>query len=279
MPEPLNRLVDAQSDAIEAADMCLIAFALNAHPRYRLVVAANRDEFHARPTAAAAWWNDAPDIYGGRDLLQGGTWMACHRDGRWAAVTNVRRMELPDPNAPSRGALVANFLRGTRSAAEYAESLSGNAAKYAGFNLLLGDAPRDGAETVYIGNQSVMPPRSLHNGVHAVSNASHDTPWPKLLRLRGTMEQWSGAGMESIEPLFDAPAAEGMISDAELPDTGVGLQLERLLSTPFIRSTEYGTRACTVLTIDHDGTLHFEERRFGSQGAALGTQAERFPLR
>lgn len=258
--------------------MCLIAFALSAHPRYRLVVAANRDEFHARPTAEAGWWKDAPDLYGGRDLLQNGTWMACHRDGRWAAVTNVRRMELPDPKAPSRGALVADFLRGNRSATEYAASLSDNAARYAGFNLLLGDAPRDGAETVYIGNQSVMPPRKLHSGVHAVSNASLDTPWPKLLRLRETMGRWCDAGTESTAPLFEALADEARIGDAELPDTGVGLELERLLSTPFIRSADYGTRACTVLTIDLAGTLRFEERRFGSNGLALGVRAEAFAV-
>lgn len=258
--------------------MCLIAFALDAHPRYRLVVAANRDEFHARPTAAAAWWDDAPDLYGGRDLLQGGTWMACRRDGRWAAVTNVRRMELPDPAAPSRGALVANFLRGPLGAADYAAQLSAEASRYAGFNLLLGDAPRDGADTVYIGNQNVAPPRRLHSGVHAVSNASLDTPWPKLLRLRGTMEQWCAAGTTSTEPLFAGLADRSAIADAELPDTGVGLELERLLSTPFIRSAQYGTRACTVLTIDHDGRLGFEERRFGAQGVALGTQAETFAL-
>ncbi len=205
--------------------------------------------------------------------------MACHRDGRWAAVTNVRRMELPDPEAPSRGALVADFLLGTRSAAQYAAALSADASRYAGFNLLLGDAPADGAETVYIGNQSVMPPRSLHNGVHAVSNASLDTPWPKLLRLRGTMEQWCTAGTESPAPLFVSLADEKTIRDAELPDTGVGLALERLLATPFIRSAEYGTRACTVLTIDHAGELRFEERRFGSTGTALGAQAEAFALR
>ncbi|MDP9139299.1 MAG: NRDE family protein [Pseudomonadota bacterium] len=259
--------------------MCLIAFALNAHPRYRLVVAANRDEFHARPTAAAAWWKDAPDIYGGRDLLQNGTWMACHRDGRWAAVTNVRRMELPDPKAPSRGALVTDFLRGSRSAADYAAALSADASRYAGFNLLLGDAPGSHAGTVYIGNQSVMPPRKLDSGIHAVSNASLDTPWPKLLRLRGTMEHWSAAGTTSADPLFAALTDEKTISDAELPDTGVGLALERLLSTPFIRSAEYGTRACTMLTIDHAGTLRFEERRFGSNGLVLGAQVEAFALR
>lgn len=258
--------------------MCLIAFALDAHPHYRLVVAANRDEFHARPTAAAAWWADAADIYGGRDLQQQGSWMACHRDGRWAAVTNVRRMELPDPNAPSRGALVADYLRGSLSAAEYTERLRGDAARYAGFNLLIGEAPGQGSGLVYLSNKPIAEPRTLRTGIHAVSNAHLDTPWPKLLRLRGALEQWSAAAAETTDPLFAALTDDSPVGDDELPDTGVGLDLERLLSTPFIRSAEYGTRACTVLTISRDGVLRFEERRFGANGVALGAQVDTFAL-
>lgn len=250
--------------------MCLIAFALNAHPRYRLIVAANRDEFHHRPTEAAHWWPDAPGLFGGRDLQQGGTWMACTRAGRWAAVTNVRRMVPPNPAAPSRGALVADYLRGTHAPAAAAERLLPEAPRYAGFNLLLGD----GSRCAYLGSEAQPPTRELADGLHAVSNASLDTPWPKLLRLRQALAGWCASANTRHDALFEALADETPVADNELPDTGVGLAHERFLATPFIRSPTYGTRASTLLTIGDDGIV-FHERRFGANGVALGETRER----
>ncbi len=249
--------------------MCLIAVALNAHPRYRLVVAANRDEFHARPSQAAAWWEDAPEIYGGRDLQQGGTWLACSRDGRWGAVTNVRRMVPPDPQAPSRGNLVSGYLRSADTAAHHISQLQASAADFAGFNLLLGDAD----SCSYLSNHPHTQHTALQPGVHAVSNASLDTPWPKLLRLREALGSWCTAGNTRIDALYAALADETPVPDSRLPDTGVGLPLERFLATPFIRGPSYGTRASTLLLIGDRG-IHFHERRFGPGGVVLGDTAQ-----
>ncbi len=250
--------------------MCLIALALDAHPDYRLVLAANRDEFHHRPSAPASFWDDAPQIFGGRDLQGHGTWLAMTVGGRWAAVTNVRRMIPPDPNAPSRGHLVAGFLRSNRSIPEYAEHLHADADRYAGFNLLLGDA--DGAW--YLSNQQDFEHQRLNSGIHAVSNAALDTPWPKLRRLRARMESWCQAPGTSTDALMQALADPYTAEDKDLPDTGVGLEMERFLAPPFIRGDQYGTRASTVLTIGHDGVARFHEHRWGPNGVAIGETRE-----
>ncbi|HEX4895988.1 MAG TPA: NRDE family protein [Solimonas sp.] len=254
--------------------MCLIAVALDAHPRYRLVLAANRDEFHARPAAPASWWDDAPQIFGGRDLQQHGSWLAINRAGHWAAITNVRRMVPPDPQAPSRGALVADYLRGTQSAVDYARVLQARPQRHAGYNLLLGDR----AHVVYSSNTPQPAHRTLSPGVHAVSNASLDTPWPKLLRLRQALADWCAAGQDEFAPLFHALSDTRSAADAELPDTGVGLEMERFLAPPFIYGERYGTRCCTVLALDHDGRGLFHERRFGPNAAPQGETRERLEL-
>lgn len=252
--------------------MCLISLSWRAHPRYELVLAANRDEFHHRPTAAAGWWADAPEIFGGRDLSQGGGWLAVSRRRRLAAVTNVRRMVQPDANAPSRGALVADFMRNTQSAAEFAKRLRGRADAYAGFNLLL----YDGESLVYATNHDGFHSERLTPGVHAVSNAALDTPWPKLVRLRDRMTDWSQQAQTDDKTLFDALSDDQIAADSALPDTGVGIELERLLSPAFIRGPQYGTRASTVVALDTDGTFQFSEKRFGPNGAAAGESRENF---
>lgn len=254
--------------------MCLIALALDAHPHFSLVLAANRDEFHARPTAPASAWDDSPQIFGGRDLQQHGSWLALARDGRWAAITNVRRMEPPDPQAPSRGALVADYLRVSTGARAYGEALADDAARYAGFNLLLGD--RDGVW--YLSNQSSFVMQPLNAGVHAVSNASLDTPWPKLVDLKARVAQWCADGETDGDALFAALADRQPAADAALPDTGVGLERERFLSSAFIRNEVYGTRCSTVLTIDAGGHATFRERRFGPQAVFSGETTEYLAL-
>ncbi|MEQ1440389.1 NRDE family protein [Fontimonas sp. SYSU GA230001] len=254
--------------------MCLIAVALDAHPRYPLVIAANRDEFHDRPAAAAQWWSTQPHVFGGRDQLQGGSWLAVARDGRWAVVTNVRRMVPPDPRAPSRGGLVADFLADRQPAADYVAQLQAVAPAYAGFNLLVGAATR----AHYATNHPRFRSTALASGVHAVSNASLDTPWPKLNRLRAALTQWCERGHESFDALFAALADERPAADHELPDTGIGRDMERLLSPPFIRGARYGTRASTVLAMAAGGHARFVERRFGPGGVAAGETAQTLAL-
>lgn len=240
--------------------MCLIAVAWEAHPAYRLVVAANRDEFYARPTAPAAWWADAPGVLAGRDLREGGTWMGVTRAGRFAAVTNFRDPGFGQlPNAPSRGALVAGFLRGSADAEAYARELSARAAEYNGFNLLVGDE----GGLFYLSNRA-RGVRRLEPGVYGLSNHLLDTPWPKVLRARraladalaaagGTADGWESG-------LWQMLGDRVVAADDDLPDTGVGSEFERMLSPPFIRSDAYGTRASTVLTMAHHGDVRLVER-------------------
>ncbi|MBB4636386.1 NRDE family protein [Longimicrobium terrae] len=237
--------------------MCLIVLAHEAHPRYRLIVAANRDEFYARPTAPAGWWDDAPGLLAGRDLRGGGTWMGITRGGRFAAITNVRDMTAVPPGTPSRGELVSGFLRGSASAEAYAREVAVRGRDHAGFNLLVAD----GESMWYVTNRAADAVQ-LAPGVYGLSNATLDTPWPKVVRARDAMRsaleaaddrEWN-AGLWSM--LTDRVAA----ADHDLPDTGVGAVRERVLSSPFIASDEYGTRASTLLTISREGEVHFVER-------------------
>jgi uncharacterized protein with NRDE domain len=237
--------------------MCLLAFAAASHPAYRLVLAANRDEFHARPTARAAWWGDDPHVLGGRDLTAGGTWLGVTRDGRWAAVTNVREPgRAPRAEAPSRGALVADFLREAHSAADFIAATAASAELWNGFNLLCGDA----GGVWWLSNRAPGPV-AVPPGVHAVSNALLDTPWPKVAQIRADLElALSGSDSDLEEHLFQALARRDPAAVAELPATGVEPEVERALSSAFIDVPGYGTRASTVLRIAHDGLVSLTER-------------------
>lgn len=241
--------------------MCLILFAYRAHPEYRLVLAANRDEFHDRPAAPADFWGDAPDVLAGRDLRGGGSWLGVTRSGRFAAVTNYRdpRELLAPRSAPSRGELVSGFLRGSDSPAEYLDALSSRAAEYNGFNLLVGD--RDAL--YWFSNRSGAAPVRLEPGVYGLSNHLLDTPWPKVVRGRAALrDALAAAAPLDVEPLFRLLADRAPAADRELPDTGVGVERERLLSSPFIASPDYGTRASTVLLVRADGAARLVERTF-----------------
>lgn len=242
--------------------MCLIVLAWRPGHAMPLIVAANRDEFYARPTLPLAAWEDAPGVFAGRDLEAGGTWLGIGPGGRFAALTNVR-----DPSQPlgprSRGELVAGFLRGQESPLGYLERVRSRAAEYSGFNLLVGDArqlcyfnPRTGA------------PRDLPPGLHGVSNAALDTPWPKLERARAALAE----RLDNTDPhsLLELLADTRKPLDEHLPETGVGIATERLLSSVFIASPNYGTRASSVLRVHVDGRREFLERSFGPHGARLG---------
>lgn len=246
--------------------MCLLAIAWNAHPRWRLLLAGNRDEFHDRPAAALAHWTDPPGVIAGRDLQSGGTWAGAGLGGRMAVVTNVRDPAFHAPRAPSRGALVTGYLGAGDTAAGHAARRLPSASGYAPFNLLLADA-----ETCeYLGNTPTARRSSLAPGVHGLSNGDLDEPWPKVVALRERLRGWIASGGEDPAPLWDALADETPADDAALPDTGVGIDLERMLSPAFIRGPRYGTRASTLIAIAHDGAGWIGERRFGPGGVFEG---------
>lgn len=244
--------------------MCLALLALDAHPRYAVVLAANRDEFRARAADAARWW-DGEDILAGRDRVAGGTWLGVNRRGRFAFVTNVREPGRHDPSAPTRGTLVPRVLGDARPVGVAVTHAIRDGTRMNGFNLLAGE----GTAAAW-GSNRVDAVHTLAPGVHGVSNAALDTPWPKLVRTRDALSAWLRAGIDDVEPLFELLADHRPAPDAELPHTGVTLEWERLLSSPFIIAPNYGTRCSTVVLVGRDGTIRFVERSFDAQGRASG---------
>ena len=238
--------------------MCLIVVGVGAAARYPLLVAANRDEQHARPSLPATWWPDAPHVLGGRDLTAGGSWLAVDATGRFAAVTNIR-----DPQRPlgsrSRGSLVAEFLTGNDSAARYAARVTQDGAAYGAFNLLV----FDGRELHFASNRA--PAARLAVGLHAFSNAPPGTEWPKTASaLEGAAALLANAAPE--EPLFELLAQRADGGETEL----------RLQRTHFVVGPIYGTRCSTVVLVAADGTMTFAERSFDAAGARLGGVRETF---
>jgi uncharacterized protein with NRDE domain len=252
--------------------MCLILVAWRSHPHYPLVVAANRDEFFVRRTAGADFWADHPDVLAGRDLEGGGTWMGITRSGRFAALTNYRDPASQRSDAPSRGALVADFLGGDDSIEAYLARIAPRSPAYNGFNLLLGD----GARIVWFSNVAGEP-AALAPGVYGVSNHLLDSPWPKVGAGKTALAAALGA-LPDAEPLFELLRDDGVHPDEALPRTGVSLEWERLLSSAFVRATGYGTRSSTVLTVAADDTVNFEERTWLEGARPGGRAAFRFRL-
>lgn len=243
--------------------MCLILIAFDSHPDYRLIVAANRDEFYDRPTATAAIWPDAPEVLGGRDLEAGGTWLGIDRRGRFAAVTNYRQGQR-EPAAPrSRGLLVSDFLTGRADARAHLERVEREAALYNGFNLIAGDA----GELRYFSNREGRA-RTLAPGVYGLSNHLLDTPWPKVTGPKSALTALLRRGASELIPsLFALLADRNQAADHLLPRTGVSQEWERLLSAACIASSDYGTRSSTVLLVGRDGGVVFVEHTFGPGGA------------
>lgn len=242
--------------------MCTILVAYETHPEYPLIVAANRDEFYDRPTAPAAFWDDAPEVVGGRDLLRGGTWLGVTRAGRFAAVTNFREPGEKRPDALSRGLLVADFLRGRQNPASYLKKLDSDAARYNGFNLILGSL----SELYYYSSRTGELHR-LTPGLYGLSNHLLDTPWPKVARgKQGLSELLARGDTFSTEGIFRVLSDRSRADDEQLPDTGVGLELERVLSPLFIESRIYGTRSSTVLSVSREGRVEFVERTYATNG-------------
>ncbi|WP_233234836.1 NRDE family protein [Bordetella sp. LUAb4] len=254
--------------------MCLAVLALHELPHLPVLIAANRDEYHARPTAPAAPWDDGSDIVAGRDLQSGGTWMGMTQGGRYALVTNFRDPMRVLPDAPSRGDLVGDFLRGDETPAAYAARIDTIGARYNGYNLIVGDL----TGAWYCSNRGA-PARALAPGIYALSNHLLDTPWPKLARTKAAFTRLLQEHPQpDIEGLLLALADRSVAPDAELPDTGISLERERFLSSPFIVDPVYGTRSSSVMAIGESECLLYE-RRFAPDGNALDEVTLRYPLR
>lgn len=260
--------------------MCLIAIAWNTRPDLPLALIANRDEFHARPTAAAAFDPQHPDVYGGRDLVQCGSWLLASSRRRLAAVTNVRAGVAPEAAALSRGWLVRDFVQGDASAADFAHDLSATAQDYGRFNLLVWD----GDALWFATNHPRFDAAPVAPGLHAMSNGAFDAPWPKSTAATRTLADWLEMTAHSgplasiddavLEPLFAGLRDTRTAPDASLPETGVGLALERRLSPAFIEDAQYGTRCSSVVLVDREGVM-LCERRFDADGKAIETSRQR----
>jgi uncharacterized protein with NRDE domain len=251
--------------------MCLILFALQQHADYPLIVIANRDEYYARPTRDAHWWDDA-DTFAGRDLEANGTWLGVNRQGHFAAVTNVREPGGMKAGKISRGELTRNYLSTTQTAEEYLQQLAPHDQDYAGFNLMLADQ-----RGLWFYSNRDHGIKRIQPGIYGISNGGFDEPWPKLSSgklelaalLAGTIDE-----AELMAILTDHETAQ----DHELPTTGVPLDIERLLSSRFIRSPGYGTRACSVVTIDASNLVRFNEQNYTDADHSAALIQETFSI-
>ena len=247
--------------------MCLVLLVHAVHPEYRLIVAANRDEFSDRPTSPARYWADAPDVLAGRDLRAGGTWLGITRGGRFAAVTNFRQGQHEPPAARSRGHLVSGYLMGKVGLSEYMTQVERDAQLYNGFNLLAADS----RDISYCSNRGAEV-RVLAPGIYGLSNHLLDTPWPKVTAGKAAVGALAGssAAPELTAELFALLSDRTRPTDDRLPLTGIGPEWERLLSSAFIASPGYGTRSSTVVLVARTGKVVFAERSFGPNGEPAG---------
>ena len=253
------------------APMCLILVVWRGHPTYPCIIAANRDEFYERATEPAHWWAGSP-ILAGRDGVAGGTWLGITRTGRFAALTNYRAPQPKRTDAPSRGTLVTSLLESGASVEDELQHLRGVGAAYNGFNVLFSDGERLGVYESVGGDGRELPP-----GIYGLSNHLLDTPWPKVQRAKARLQ---AALSDMTDPTAvlallrdDLPAA-----DEQLPRTGVSLEWERLLSSAFIRGTEYGTRCSTLIRIDNRGMAFFDEWSWDASGSQSGSTSLQFEL-
>jgi uncharacterized protein with NRDE domain len=238
--------------------MCLIVFAWQVIPGMPFIAAANRDEYYDRPAAAAAWWEDHPQVYAGRDLQGGGTWLGITREGRFAALTNIRAPSEKRSGAPSRGSLVADYLIGQASAEEYVALISSKSSDFNGFNLLVGDSN----QLIWFSNgrtDDLRNGRALAPGIYGLSNGLLDSPWPKVVR---TKAQFASLLCQCApeDAFFDMLSDTTRASDCRLPKTGVSLDMERLLSAVYIESPNYGTRASAVVQLHANKVAVLNER-------------------
>jgi len=244
--------------------MCLIFVAIKSHPKYKLIVAANRDEFYARSTAPANWWTDHPQILGGRDLQAMGTWLGMTKSGRLCMVTNFRDLRNLKAKAPSRGKLVTDFLLDKISAESYLQKLEPHAKAYNGFSLITGTVD----SLFYLSNYRAGIIQ-LNSGLFGLSNHLLETPWPKVERGKMEIEALLKRNTIDKDDLFRVLSDETIYADEKLPDTGVGLERERYLSAAFIKSTGYGTRCSTVILVDYHNRVAFHERVYDPESSSF----------
>ena len=247
--------------------MCLVVFAWKAHPEYKLIVAANRDEFHGRPSQDAHWWPDLPNMLGGRDLQAGGTWLATSKTGRFATVTNYREQQPARSGARSRGEIVTDFVTGESDAGSYVSAFAGE--NYAGVSVLVANTENDNDSIGYTSNRSDAAV-TLGAGVYGLSNASLDTPWPKLVRTKEALTALIESNNVNTTELLRLLADKTTAASSEVDNSELPFELARALTAPFIVSDTYGTRCSTTLMISNDGKTDFCERRFDPQGVARG---------
>ena len=253
--------------------MCLLVFAYNVHPSYRLILAANRDEFYERPSSPADFWKDHSQILAGRDLKDGGTWLGITKDGKYAAVTNYRNPSALKSDAPSRGKLVSRYLAGNQNPDNYLKKIALQIDKYNGFNLLLGT---DNDLFVF---SSCGEKQKLKPGIYGLSNHLLNSPWPKVTRSKRMLKAALDKKGDALEKeLFSLLADRHVPPDSKLPATGIGLEWERLLSTIFIESPIYGTRSSTILLIGKNRRVRFVEKVFDGQKEPWITSRFLFPL-
>jgi len=240
--------------------MCVIFFSYKQHPKYPLILLANRDEFYKRPTKKAGYWEDYPDIFAGRDMVGNGTWLGITKSGRFSAVTNYRDPK-EEKRTLSRGNLVADFLKKSMPAKDYLEQIRETADKFSGFNLIVGEINADRNEVCYYSNrQSEI--IKLNSGLYGLSNHFLDTPWKKVTKGKQVLAELLKNNDLNKERLFEVLSDKTLARDKDLPDTGIGYQREKLLSSIFIETPTYGTRCSTVLTFDKNFETDFEERVF-----------------
>jgi len=237
--------------------MCLIVFANNNHDNYKLIFAANRDEFYNRPTGQAGFWSDHPDLLAGKDMHAGGTWMGITKQGRFAAITNFRDLKDHRDDAPSRGNLTLDFLISDIDPEAYYNKLKTDLSSFNGFNLILGSI-----DQLYYFSNKIDGIKQIEPGVHGISNAILNTPWQKVEKSKKHLEKLIDEKeihpWEVLNILSDTTIAK----DDELPDTGVGLELERKLSPVFIKTEKYGTRCSTVVMVDKEDNVNFIEKSY-----------------
>ncbi len=252
--------------------MCLILFAIQAHPRYPLIVAANRDESFTRPASPAGFWTDHPDVYAGRDLEKGGTWLGIARNGRFAAITNYRQSPSTHAVPRSRGELTRDYLTGNMDAGRYLDEVSRRHTEYHGFSLIVGTP-----EALFVGsNRGHDGATPIEPGVHGLSNRLLDEPWPKVLRGVATLRGLLGADEAELRAtLFELLADHTPTNDHLLPSNASARERERLT---FILGESYGTRASTLVLVREDGEVLFVERSFGPGARPIGTTEARFAL-
>ncbi len=238
--------------------MCLALICIQSHPLFKLIIAGNRDEFYERPTAPAAFWNEFPNLLAGRDLLAGGTWFGITRQGKIAAITNYRNPALQRDDAPSRGRIVLDYLISEKGPVDYLNRLVKTGRQYNGFNLLAGEI-----DEVYWYSNMDGPPRLLSSGIYGLSNQFLDTPWPKVNRSKKAFQKLLAENEHpQPEDFFSILSDRSVPPDEALPDTGVGIERERILSPIFISSPDYGTRSSFVFLVDHRHGATFWERTF-----------------